>query len=202
LIPKIIHQIWVGPLRRPERWMQTWREAHPDWEYILWDNAKIRSRKFVNQKHVDFFWRSKIWHGVSDVCRYEILLEYGGFMPEADSECRLPVDELFADDHAAYGVYENEIARPGLISPLTACCPGSGFAQELVDGLHAKPTVGEPWKTTGNLYMQEMAEKTKSDLKIWPSHFFNPIHWTGKAYKGDGKVYASQKWGTTKSAYR
>jgi hypothetical protein len=181
--------------------METWREKHPEWQYMLWDNDKILNAAFENQKHFDFFWERKIWHGVADVARYEILLNHGGFMPAADSECYLPVDELFEDAREAYGVYENEIMAPGLISPLTACCPGSGFARELVDGLRAKAEVGEPWQTTGNLYMQQMAESTKHDFKIFPSHFFNPTHWTGNSYTGDGKIYASQKWGTTHNLY-
>lgn len=40
-IPKIIHQIWSDkykPLPEHLRIMgESWKEHHPDWEYILWD---------------------------------------------------------------------------------------------------------------------------------------------------------------------
>lgn len=196
-IPKIIHHVWVGPKARPKGWMDTWEDAHPNWEYVLWDNDKVLGKQFVNQKHVNFYWKKSIWHGVADVIRYEILHEFGGFMPPADSICEIPVDELFKSGHSAYCVYENETAAPGLVSPLYACSKGNGFALELINGLKAKPSVGTPWKTTGNKYMQEMLAKTKKDVMIFPSHYFNPTHWTGLEYKGDGPVYARQQWGTT-----
>ena len=44
-IPKIIHQIWSGidgPLPNYfKRLGDTWKRDYPDWEYILWDNARI-----------------------------------------------------------------------------------------------------------------------------------------------------------------
>jgi len=34
-IPKIIHQIWLGPLEPPIEVMETWQRLHPEWKYIL-----------------------------------------------------------------------------------------------------------------------------------------------------------------------
>lgn len=200
-IPKIIHQLWVGPHPRPEKWMDTWREKNPLWEYRLWGNDEIQGLHWANQKHIDYFWRRRIWHGVSDVCTYEILYHNGGFMPGADAVCLAPIDELFYNNYDAYSVYENEKARPGLISPLQACVPGSAFAKELIDGLRRKSAVGEPWKTTGNAYMGEMFRKTKAKVKIFPSHYFIPEHFTGEKYTGPDKIYARQMWGTTIAGY-
>lgn len=201
IIPKIIHHIWVGPKPPPLHWMRSWVDKNPGWQYILWDNERIKARKFKNQKHIDYYWERGIWHGVADVARYEILLAFGGIMPGSDCECLLPIEELFGAGTENYMVYENEVARPGLISPLLACVADSKFAAELIDGLFEKDSVGEPWKTTGNLYMQQMVAKTKEKITIFPSHFFNPVHFTGVAYKGNGKIYGMQHWGTTKGLY-
>jgi len=201
-IPKIIHQLWVGPQPRPEKWMDTWKEKHPGWEYRLWDNDAIRGCHWVNQKHLDYYWDRKIWHGVSDVCTYEILYYNGGFMIGADSICLAPIDELCYNDYDAYSVYEHEKLRPGLISPLHACVKGSLFARELIDGLRRKTTGGEPWKTTGNLYMGEMFRKTTAKVKIFPSHYFNWPHFAdNKEYDGPDKIYARQNWGTSTRCY-
>ena len=38
-IPKIIHQIWIGPKPIPDQYKefsQKMIEMHPDWEYHLW----------------------------------------------------------------------------------------------------------------------------------------------------------------------
>lgn len=201
-IPKIIHQLWVGPKPRPDKWMNTWKEKHPLWQYRLWGNDEIRGVHWENQKHLDYYWDRQIWHGVSDICTYEILYHNGGFMVGADSVCLAPIDELFYNDFDAYGVYEHEQLRPGLISPLAACKPGSLFARELIDGLRRKDAVGEPWKTVGNQYMGEMFRKTRANVKIFPSHYFNRPHFAdNKEYDGPDKIYARQLWGTSTQKY-
>ena len=47
-IPKIMGHIWVGHLQAPQTWMQTWRDFHPDWEYRLYDNEFLFSRRWKN----------------------------------------------------------------------------------------------------------------------------------------------------------
>lgn len=201
-IPKKLHHIWVGPKPAPTEWMQTWKDKHPDWEYALWDNEKVFGRTWRNQRHIDFYREREMWHGVADIVRYEILFEQGGFMPGADSICEHPVDELFSDGFEAYGVYENEKRRPGLISPLYACVPGNDLARLLIEGLEAKDDVGEPWISTGNTYMKEVIEKNRPPVRIFPSYVFNPVHYTGETYTGPGKIYGRQMWGTTNSLYK
>ena len=202
-VPRIIHQIWVGPKPAPIEWMRTWQEHHPAWESILWDDEKVRSRRFQNQKHIRHYWRRGVWHGVADFVRYEVLYEYGGICPGADSICLRPLDELFLDPaFDAYAVYENERLRPGSVAPLYACTPGNVFAKLLIDGLSAKRTLAAPWRTTGNLYMQEMiAAHSHSGLMIWPSHYLLPEHVAGDRYEGPDKPYASHQWGTTRKTY-
>jgi len=201
MIPKIIHHIWVGEIPPPIEWIKTWYQKHPSWDHILWDNEKVFGRKWRNQKLVDHYRERKIWHGVADVVRYEILLEYGGFMPGADSICFKAVDELLTEP-IAYAVYENERVRPGLITPLYACPKGDPFAEMLVDELGQIGSIGVPWRTTGNMFMQAMVVKHLDlTIKIWPSYFFNPVHHTGLTYKGDGTIYAQQLWGTTRGRY-
>ena len=201
MIPKIIHHIWVGEMPPPMQWIETWYKKHPFWDHILWDNEKVFNRKWRNHRLVDYYRERKIWHGVADVVRYEILFEHGGFMPGADSICLHPIDELLVEP-IAYAVYENERVRPGLITPMYACPKGNEFANMLIDELALRRSIGAPWRTTGNVFMQEMVAKHPDlAVKIWPSYFFNPVHHTGLAYKGSGKIYATQLWGTTRKAY-
>jgi mannosyltransferase OCH1-like enzyme len=203
MIPKIAHCIWVGNEDlTPHKMIYTWRVKHFRYRYILWDNEKIFGRKWHNQHLIDYYKEREIWHGVADVARYEILHEMGGFMHGADSECLHNIDELFDPRYNAFSVYENEIVRPGYVAPLYACSEGNKFAKTLIDELHKVKTPDKPWKTTGNLFMMKMIEKHKPKrLKIWDSHTLIPVHHTGLEYKGTGKVYAKQMWGTTKKLY-
>ena len=43
-IPKIIHQLWIGPKERPSKFMDTWKKNNPDFEYIFWNEEEIKKR--------------------------------------------------------------------------------------------------------------------------------------------------------------
>jgi mannosyltransferase OCH1-like enzyme len=197
-IPKIMYTVWVGDKPAPMKWINTWKEKHPDWQHILLGNEDVFGRTWRNQRLVDAYREQKNWPGVADLVQYEMLYETGGFMPGADSVCLHPVDELFTDTkYDCYSVYENEIAAPGLISPLLACTKGNLFADRLIEGLK-DVAPGTPWKTTGNLYMQKQIERDRPEtLMLWPSYTLLPVHWSGQIYKGDEKVYAHHEWGST-----
>ena len=85
-IPKIIHQIWLGPNKQPDVWMNSWKydyiNNNPDWEYKLWTEKEINNLNMVNKKQYDF---EKFYNGKSDIARYEILNQYGGVFMDADS---------------------------------------------------------------------------------------------------------------------
>lgn len=200
-IPKIIHQLWIGPNPAPLKWMDTWKEFNPGWEYRLWDNKAILHRQWINQRHLNNYYDHGLWHGVSDVCTYEILFNHGGFMIGADAICLSSIDELFYNDFDAYSVWEQEQIRPGLISPLHASVKDGIFAAELIEGLRMKEPGGVPWQSVGNQYMGEMYRKTKANVKIFPSYYFNSPHFTGLRYDGTDKMYATQKWATSLCKY-
>jgi len=209
IIPKKLHTIWIGDdKKRPDHLLETWQELHPEWEYKIWNNDDLYGRTWKNQKLIDVYLDEKRYAGVADVMRYEILYEEGGFVHPADSKCLHNIEPLLSPKYDAYGVYENEKVRPGLVSPLYACTKGNKFAKALVDNLpHIPPRAPgraiskAPWQVTGNDYMRRMIKKENyKGLLIWPSYRFTPVHYTGETYKGRGKVYAVQQWSTTSRA--
>jgi len=55
-IPKIIHQLWVGPKPAPLHLMNTWKESHPDYKYMFWNEDTIAEHfpdGLYNQKQYD-----------------------------------------------------------------------------------------------------------------------------------------------------
>jgi len=228
VIEKIIHQIWVGPLAPPLKWMATWKQVNPDWDYVLWDNDRVFATMWKNQKHINHYTRLGKWHGVADLVRYEVLHKYGGFMPGADSECLLPIDDLFDNGHDLFacrtGGEIRDWARTDrlpmtkvpkflsrksdrIITPIYAAQAGNDFVRILIEGLHELEKLGTPWRTTGNVYCTQMLEICNPDIVIWPMHYFIPFHPrtidsdVPYQYIGKDRVYARHFWGTTRKKY-
>ena len=118
-IPKKLGHIWVGDRQPPLEWMETWKQKHPDWDYQLFDNSYLSSRRWRCEAQIAEYMKHRQYAGVSDLMRYEILLEQGGFLPEADSICLRSVDELFVLP-SLYTAYEHETKTRRFVSPFYA----------------------------------------------------------------------------------
>jgi mannosyltransferase OCH1-like enzyme len=204
MIPKIFHFIWVGDeSKRPDNCIETWLKAHPDWEARLWGNAELEGLPWVNRDHM-MAMRPRELNGVADMLRWEILHAHGGIVVDADSICIRPLgDELL--DCEAFACWESEIARPGLIAAgYFGCEAGNPFVLKIIEDIAASPTVVDDmaWKTVGPQRLTDCYRKFRySPLRIYPSHYFIPRHFTGVAYEGSGPVYAHQLWGSTLKTY-
>ena len=202
-IPKKLGHIWIGDKQPPLEWMETWKQKHPDWDYQLFDNSYLSSRRWRCEAQINEYMKRKQYPGVSDLMRYEILWEQGGFLPEADSIRLRSVDELFVLP-SLYTAYEHEIKRPGFVSPFYASWPGHNFLGQILDELsQLQPDrLLTPFKSVGNMALRDFIKKWNPDVSIFPSYFFNPGHYQAKGYNGNGPVYAEQFWGTTKGLYK
>lgn len=204
MIPKTFHFIWVGDEgKRPDNCIDTWRAAHPDWAFRLWGNAELDGRDWVNARHMAEM-RGRELNGVADMMRWEILLEHGGVVFDADSICAAPLDDALLDCEA-FACWESEIARPGLIAAgYFGCTPGNPFVRRIIEDIAAAPSVVHDmaWKTVGPQRLTDCYRRHRyTPLRIYPSHYFIPRHFTGVAYEGTDKVYAHQLWGTTLRSY-
>lgn len=201
MIEKKLTQIWIGPYPAPTQWMNTWKEKHPDWEYSVFTDEMLKARKFKNQHLIDRYYYTHQWCGVSDLIRYELIYEQGGFWPEADMNCLNNCEELFDQaDNVAYTCYENNKPDSQYMQPIMAANPGNELLGDIIDKLHPlKPGQlnPKPYLSTGNHFLAQFHDR--SDLKIWPSHFFIPQFYErdSQRYNGTDKVYADHHWGST-----
>lgn len=204
-----MHQIWVGPNPAPVKWLQTWPDMHPGWQYKLWDNHDLDSWPWINLKHMKTYFAKGLYNGVADLMRYEILLMFGGVVVAADSICLHPIDQLFDDDYPLYSIstgdYEGgprkKFRNKGSMTPLYAAVPDHAFTKLLIDTLNRKRKLLTPVKGTGNRFMQYMVANYKPRIKIWPMHYFISDHFNGWKYGGKDTVYARHFWGTTRGTY-
>lgn len=204
MIPKIFHFIWVGDeSKRPDNCIDTWRAAHPDWQFRVWGNAELDGRAWINAPHITQM-RTREYNGVADMMRWEILHEHGGLVFDADSICARRLDDALLDCEA-FACWESEIARPGLIAAgYFGCSAGNPFVKQIIDDIAALPTVinDMAWKTVGPMRLTESyRQHGYTPLRIYPSHYFIPRHFTGVTYEGADPVYAHQLWGSTLKSY-
>ena len=106
MIPKTIHQIWIGNLEPPVSLMDSWKTKNPEFKYIIWDEDRIRAEKFDTQTKID---EIEEYCGKADIIRYEILNRYGGVYIDADSYCVHSLDNFLLE--TSFAVYENEKVR-------------------------------------------------------------------------------------------
>ena len=108
-IPKIIHQLWIGPKPPPTKFMDTWKDKHEEFEYIRWTEDEMKKKGFKSQLQNKIDDMSEI-NGKADILRWELLYEYGGVFVDADAYCIEPVTYL-VDKYKAFAGYENEQVR-------------------------------------------------------------------------------------------
>ena len=208
IIPKIIHQIWIGPKPRPSRFMDTWTAKHPDFEYISWSESELAKRSMVLECQTQIDDMSEL-NGKADIIRWEILYKYGGFFFDADSICIEPIDDVLLNKNVkAFAGYENEDARPGLVATGTMGFPPKHpLCRAAIDWIRENEvsvakTGKRAWLTVGPTLLTNLLQTgLYSDVTIFPSYFFLPMHFTGRNYEGHGKVYQYQEWGSTKQNY-
>lgn len=115
MVPKTLHQIWIGPSRIPAElleWARTWAEHHPEWDRVLWTdkpafhgleggpwNVVQELPPIINawayENVVRYVGARAQWAARSDIVRMEIIARYGGVYADLDVEIFRPTDELF-----------------------------------------------------------------------------------------------------------
>jgi len=206
-IPKILHQIWIGPKPAPTRLMDTWLNKHPDFEYIRWSEKEIAKRgiMFECQEQIDAMQEI---NGKADIIRWELLLRYGGYFVDADSICIEPFDKYF-EGKTGFATFENENNRKGLVATGTmGFVPNHPMLRAIVNWMKFDREAQQlirttrAWYSVGPGLLTRMLETgLYKDFAVYPSHCFLPIHFTGLEYRGHKKVYGYQEWGTAKQSY-
>jgi hypothetical protein len=89
MIPKIIHQIWIGPNKCPDKWIDTFRidyiKKNPEYQYILWNEDNIDPLFSDFPLYRIIYDLEYTYNGKSDILRYLILYIYGGIYLDSDS---------------------------------------------------------------------------------------------------------------------
>lgn len=181
VIPKIIHLIWLGsPLpKRCQRFLDSWKDFHPDWEVILWTDEDVDSFNMVNK---EAFNETPNKGQKSDIWRYEILYRYGGLYVDTDFLCLKNFEEL----HKSCEFYVGCISSSSTVIPnsIIGSRPGHPIMEACIKELRLiwkNPRDFEkimhetgPYYLT-NIIFQCAPELTPGTIAILPPVFFFPF---------------------------
>lgn len=206
MVPKIIHQIWLGANPMPDEWIDTIKDFAKrfGYEYKLWteDNIKGLDMKSIPEVYSLYNKPGFEMAGKADIIRLFALYKYGGIYIDADSVIMKPAklnsflqknkapvffgwEELSRSRsrklkvRAPDGSYIKRLIANGFIGSV----PGHPFIKLLLEVLaDKKKDEKAAWKLTGPLFVTKVYMDHKEefpDIHIYPMKYFYPIHWGG-----------------------
>ena len=178
-IPHIIHHIWIGK-KLPSQYkpfIDSFKKFNPDWKFILWDEKKILALEtFQNRKA---FLNSPNVGSKSDIARYEILNQFGGFYFDTDFECIKPLDDLA--QKSSFVSTLQLIDKVEFGNAMLGCIPHHPIIEKLnsnIKELHSRDII-EVINTTGPGYLTKIILDNFSLLTnhdaILPCEYFFPV---------------------------
>ncbi len=180
IIPKTIHQIWLGS-PYPEKYkplQESFKRLHPDWEYKLWTDNEVAQLTLHNQQAYD---TTKNFGQKADIARYEILYQFGGFYADVDYECLKPLD-IFHHSYAFYAAINNE-PRGVIGGSLQGAVPNHPVHKYCLDNLTLRTNKTYHWReiveeTGPDFFTQAVMAHFNPDdptMILFPCSYFLPL---------------------------
>jgi len=209
-VNKTIHIVWVGDEgKRPDAYIQSWRDLNPDWSVKVWGNREYAEYPWSLRRQLDHRRESlNELNGVADIMRWEALYNEGGFGVDADGPCIKPLEDWLFTGTSMAVCYESEHAFPGrLATGYIYAEKKHPIIKSIIDGIQQQPQcdVLPAWRALATMrltYEYHKRRPADAELRIWPSHYFIPEHRFAPAYRGDGPVFARQMFMSTHRSYK
>lgn len=178
IIPKKIHQIWIGKKKLPRQyslWMKTWKKFNPEWEYIFWNDEMINKFNLANREAYNACNNPGF---KSDIARYEILNKFGGLYVDTDFECLKKIPDYFLKyDFVSSIVFANS---PTLNNAIIFAKADSNILKKMINSIkvprNSDPNeimnASGPFALSKNYF--NLSKEEKKNTIILPSNIFYP----------------------------
>lgn len=196
-IPKIIHQVWIGPKNKPNIYINTWKidyiKAHPDWQYVLWDENMINELFTKKMPNINIniikniYNKEKEYCGKVDIIRLLILYYYGGVYIDADCVWvnNKNLNTLLYKSRKTNMFLALEPNKTFLGNSVIGSAKNHDnllFLLKIIEKMNHNyikiRKQKEPFQITGP-YLVNQLKKTKKNYTRFPAKYFYPIHWMG-----------------------
>jgi len=147
MIPKVIHQVWVGDKRIPKHikeWMQEIKDAHTEYEYYFWHDGNLNKLP----ERLQFIYDSLDQPAMKcDLLRVYLCYTYGGIYLDVDYKLITKLDNLYIyqDIEAAF-LYNDSESIHDINNSFIASVKGSYLLKHLLSCItHEKQWLGPHW---------------------------------------------------------
>jgi len=166
MIPKILHQVWLGPNTIPREfldWRGGWRSLHPDWTYMLHTNEDV-------PQHLKHYIEScKHFSSKSNIMRLYVVNKYGGVYCDTDFEWNKNI-ECFLNNNFIAAKQQSSVYCNAFFGSV-ANSPILNWQLDLLDKYYIR---SPPW---GPELLTLAIEKFKNDITVIPSKYVYPYLW-------------------------
>jgi inositol phosphorylceramide mannosyltransferase catalytic subunit len=168
VIPRVFHQIWVGPEPFPKRLgpcRHSWLAFNPGWELRFWTEENL-PRDLRRREALD---RLRVPAERADILRLELLWRFGGVYVDCDFECLRSIEELI-EEHDFFCAYR----EPGAVSNgLVGSTPGHQILERALAQLEPVEVYGYDGSAAGPEFFGGLLQDYP-DAKIFEPQVFHP----------------------------
>lgn len=201
IVPRILHQVWIGPHDPPLQWMNGWRSQ--GWEYRLWREQDIDDLNIASRRLYERYCADQRWCGAVNAARVEILAHFGGVYIDADIEHVADLDGapwLDSEMFAVQSIHQSD----RISNAVMGCVPGNPGMVAYRRALSRLRTwrrrsIHPSWIKTGAGMLGVIA--SEHQVEVVPAGAFFPETMDGVEVPYDGKVYGRHYFGTTRGLY-
>lgn len=174
-IPKKIHQIWLGEMPTAhKKLIPKIINNHPEWEYKLWTFDDIKNYPLINQELFD---KTTNLGSKSDILRYEILYNEGGFYLDSDFEMVKSFDLLINNEFVGG---TGHVEDPVLFNGLIGCSKNNELIKIVIDKLKNNSLEGDVMYLTGPYHFSSIVfdyikSNMDKDIVVLPTPYFYPL---------------------------
>jgi mannosyltransferase OCH1-like enzyme len=198
LIPRIFHQIWVGPDPFPDeyaRYQRTWLDRHPGWALEFWTEERLPD----GLRRPEAAEKLRYPAERANILRLELLWRFGGVYVDTDFECLRSIEPLIQD--VDFFTANN---KKGLNNALIGSVAAHPVLDKALDQLRPREFFGHNKKATGALFFDRVLKKHLPDAKIFEKTLFYPkgkeererayaIHYDANTWKDSARKVVRRK---------
>jgi len=219
MIPKIIHQIWIGNNTLPARckgYIDSIKKNFKEYDYIMWDDDKVAL--FLKEFFPKVFTKYNTYSNnaeKSDIARYCILYKLGGFYFDIDYECFKSFSEIINfNDYSLFVFYDDEYFKDsfGLNNIFTnsviGATPDNNFIKQLIDSIlseiqykitkklyaRALDKIDDTICKTGPILYTQVFQRLKKDKNIFIGSNYQFINKTTSKEEKFGQHHCIHSW--------